>query len=290
VCAQRRAHVRAAELERLMDADRDGRWQMLTLTLEHRQGESLRGVFDRLMLAWRSVRSHRSVRGIIAERVTASIRATEVTWGQNGWHPHIHLLWRTSEWTPAERRELEALWCARAGALPGVAIRWSSPITASSSKRARYLGRLGCEVSGLGKRPHAGHFSPWQIGERAAEARANAALDTRWLFLWREYQSSMKGRRVLELDERARAMVPDAEASHVLAERRVQVYGEIYEAIARQHWWLPLSVLEASIGGTIDDAARGVSDAIADLCDGLALSPVHRARAPPSQESPRKTA
>lgn len=274
-----------------MESDKAGRWQMLTLTLEHHAGESLRGVLDRLMLAWRSVRSHRSVRGIIAERVTASIRATEVTWGQNGWHPHIHLLWRTTEWTPAEQLELEQLWCARAGGAPGIGVRWSTPITGSSPQRARYLARLGCEMSGLGKRAHAGHWSAWQIGEQAARARASAAIDTRWLFLWREYQSTMKGRRLLELDERARAMVPEAEASQVLAERRVAIYGEVYESIARADWWFPLAVLEAATyAGTIDDAVRGVEETIADLIDGLALSTVRRARSPPSVEIVAKTA
>lgn len=286
VCAGRKAATRADELDRLMMADRDGRWQMVTLTLRHHGGESLREVLGRLVRAWRAVRAHRTVRTIMKQRVSASCRALEVTFGSNGWHPHIHILWRTSEWTATERAELEALWCSAAGAELGVGVRWSTPIYSWQPERARYLARLGCEVSGVGKAARAGHLTPWQVANYAAEAKRAAVCDARWLFRWREFQESMKGRRVLELDERAKAMVPP-KPERVHEERRVSVLGEVYEAIARRHWWLPLAVLEAAQGGTIDEAAKAVENAIEDLIqDELHAPSLRKARAPPDTTTP----
>jgi len=267
-----------------MMADKVGRWQMVTLTLRHHGGESLREVLGRLVNAWRAVRAHRIVRTTMKARVTASCRALEVTFGSNGWHPHIHILWRTSEWSADERAELERLWCAAAGAELGVGVRWSTPIYSWQPERARYLARLGCEVAGAGgKAARAGHLTSWQVANYAADAKAKAVCDARWLFLWREFQESMKGRRILELDERAKAMVPE-KVERVLGERRVPVYAEVYEAIARKDWWLPLSVLEAAkyAGGTLDDAAKAVAEAVEDLCELLRAESPRKARGPPA--------
>ena len=98
VCSARKAAERADELDRMMAGDPNGRWQMVTLTLRHHAGERLEESLNRLMQAFRRVRRTRIVRDIFSARVSATVRATEVTFGRNGWHPHIHLLLRTSEW------------------------------------------------------------------------------------------------------------------------------------------------------------------------------------------------
>ena len=256
-CCEKTSAKRADELDRLMRGDPGGRWQMLTLTLRHHAGEGLAAVIDRLMHAWRHVRAHRRVRRIMSARVTASVRALEITWGSSGWHPHIHLLWRTSEWTQAERDELESLWCTTAGAVVGVGVRWSSTIENWQRERAGYIAKLGAEVAGLGKDAHGGHLTPWQIATNAADYK-NAAHDSRWFLLWQEFQLCTKGRRRIEFDERAKAMVlpPDPKPLSV----RVDCYAELYTAAMSRDWWLALSVLETACfaGGSLEDAARAV--------------------------------
>lgn len=224
VCNARRAAERASEVDRMVTAA-GGRWQMVTLNMKHHRGEGLRELLSLLFKAWRKVRAHRLMRDIFDRRVTATARAVEVTGGfaedQHGWHPHIHLLLRTTEWDDRDRAVLEWLWAQALGehaGWAGIAVYWSSPIEDWQSERARYIAKLGAEVAGVGKTAWGttfGRLGPWQIAEASLffddmtpeEREACLAMGQRW----HEYQSAMKGRRILELDERAKAFATDAE-------------------------------------------------------------------------------
>lgn len=233
VCAARRAADRAEELDRLMRGDPTGRWQMVTLTVRHRAGERLRDVLDRLVLAFRRVRASRAVRGIYDEKVTASVRAIEVTHGKNGWHPHIHLLLRTEAWGCRDREAFQRAWGAAGSDADGDhGVLWSTAVGWSDG-RARYLSKLGAEVAGVGKAPKGGNETPFQIAERAL-------TDPAAVELWREYQQAMRGRRVLELDERAKALLaPPSDGEKMLKEWTIPLYGEEFRAIARLERVLP---------------------------------------------------
>lgn len=227
ICAARRAATRADELNRLMAGDPGGRWQMVTLTVRHNASESLRTVLDRLVGAYRRVRSLRGVREIYDEHVTASVRAIEVTYGKNGWHPHIHLLLRTTEWTNAQRDVFERAWLGKGSSASGTfGVVWSDALGWTEG-RARYLSKLSAEVAGIGKQPRNGNETPWQIAERALS-------DPKAKQLWTEFQSTMAGRRILELDERAKALVaPPAEPKPITQEWIFGVFAEEFRAIAR---------------------------------------------------------
>lgn len=82
---------RAAELQQALE-----RWSgpeplMMTLTVRHGARDSLRALRKGLMRAWRIFNQ-----GASAQRrrelldIRYVVRAVEVTWGANGWHPHIH--------------------------------------------------------------------------------------------------------------------------------------------------------------------------------------------------------
>lgn len=67
-----------------------------TFTLPHRARTPLRASLDALRQAYRDARQHSAVRAVCDDLgVEANIRALEVTYGINGWHPHLHLLWLT---------------------------------------------------------------------------------------------------------------------------------------------------------------------------------------------------
>jgi hypothetical protein len=82
------------------------------------------------------------------------------------------------------------------------ALTWSTPIDLcaesieDAEKRAGYLFKLGLEVAGA-KEGRARSLSSWQLLERATRGEAGAAE------LWREYARATKGRRMIELDDRA---------------------------------------------------------------------------------------
>jgi hypothetical protein len=209
VCSQ---HLRAERAENIVLAvDHLGeRWQMLTITARHHQGLPLKDLRDGLMTAWRKTRQGGRIQRVWSERVSASIRAQEVTYGEdNGWHPHFHVLLRTTEWDEDECDALQARWEREVVRALGEHCRpddlhglvWSEPFDAGrdSGQRATYLAKLGLETAGLAKDARFGNRTPWDI------ARAAAQGDSRSLWLWREYAAATKGKRMIELDDRAQA-------------------------------------------------------------------------------------
>lgn len=261
VCGARRAAQRAFEIASLETVDKGepmsltlpskarerrglppkavsigrGVWLMVTFTMRHHSGQKLKPLITALFDAWRATRSTRSVREIFSRRVTATGRALEVNWGERaGWHPHLHVMLRTSEWSDDDIATLEREWLARVPGAFGIAVKWSrTPF--------KYLAKLGAEIAGIGKKAANGHFNGWQI---AAEALAGT---DGFGDLWAEYQSAMHGRRILELDERAKAIAalapPPEEYARVWS---LPIYAEEYADLARlersdpQALWLVL--------------------------------------------------
>lgn len=255
VCAAKKSAERADELDRMMRGDSpEARWQMLTLTMSHHAGEALAGLIDQLFSAWRKVRSRRAVREIFAARVSASVRALEVTWGTNGWHPHIHLLLRTEEWTDAERRVLASEWLRCVEGNRTRAVVWSSPIEAWHTARARYIAKLGAEVAGVAKECKNGNLSAWQIAERAIS-------DERFVPRWREYQEAMRGRRALEFDERAKALLERApEKETPVKEWRCDMFAEEFAELVKLERDVPTILWEF-----LETARHGGSDPPAQM-------------------------
>lgn len=187
---------------------------MVTVTLRHREGMALKELVRGLCAAWRRTRQGGKVQDVWTGRVSASVRALEVTHGQNGWHPHVHVLLRTTEWSDPERAALQARWEASIVRELGPAARpddlhglvWSEPFEGTpGDERPLYLTKMGLEVSGVAKHAARGSRTPWDI------ARAAADGDSRALWLWREFYASTKGRRAVELDDRAAAAAKRAE-------------------------------------------------------------------------------
>jgi hypothetical protein len=181
-----------------------GRWQMLTVTLRHRDGVPLRVTLAALLKAWRRCRQGGRVQGLWSEYVTGSVRATEITHGNGGWHPHLHVLLRTPEWPSEAKQELlEAFQRAIRAELgqsfvpnDDHALTWSDAFDATDSpERARYLSKMGLELAST--KVTRSSITPWDI------ARAAAAGDQAAMRLWSEYYDATRGRRRCELDVRA---------------------------------------------------------------------------------------
>lgn len=260
VCSARRASQRASQLSRMMGVDGHGSWRMVTLTMRHDGSQTLSRMLDDLLVAWRRTRSTRAVRAVFDARVTATVRALEVTYGSHGWHPHIHLLVRSSEWSQSEQATLEREWLKRVPGVAGVAVRWSdSP--------GLYVAKLGSEVAGVGKRGRLGSLGPWQIAELALR-------DARMAARWSEYQDAMRARRILEADERAKAlMVASDEAPEPVRVWDCALYSEEFAAVARferQDPWLLWLGLEAALHGP--DPPGQVQAWADDVLGGLAYA------------------
>jgi hypothetical protein len=207
-CSERLRRERRAKVERAVSTG-GGRWQMLTLTVRHYEGMPLRSLARGLMQAWRRTRQGGATQRIWAERVKASVRAAEITRGSHGWHPHLHVLLHTDGFSEAEQATLLERWlvCVERELGPACvpsrehALKWSTPIdwcAAKDKDRVRYLVKLGLELSGP-KEGRRGSLTHWDIARLATEG------DTRAQEWWREFYRATKGRRMVELDDRAAA-------------------------------------------------------------------------------------
>lgn len=171
---------------------------MLSLTTRHSFGDDLeslrRGVAD----AYRKF-----VRGAPWKRFKAAVGmvgyirgADQPTYGKNGWHPHLHVLFLVKD---AEAAEAHQGWLAK---------RWQDSIEATlgpdhvpeldrgcdlrSCKKAAYITKLGLEVAGGFKEAKGGNRGPLHILADYCETS-----DPKSLALWMQYCEGMRGARML---------------------------------------------------------------------------------------------
>ena len=66
---------------------------MVTITLQHNKGDELKSLLSALKDSWRRLKSGRAwLRTRERYGLEHYVSSTEVTYGSNGWHPHIHAL------------------------------------------------------------------------------------------------------------------------------------------------------------------------------------------------------
>lgn len=125
VCAAKISERRRAELQSAMAIAKAKGWQvfLVTLTVPHGLGDDLREMLDKLKRAADKLTSTRA--GVAFRQsigLQGTVRATEVTDGQNGFHPHFHYLYFCApgeSLSPLEIQwKLSPLWqqcCVKAG-------------------------------------------------------------------------------------------------------------------------------------------------------------------------------
>lgn len=217
------AGLRAERAERIGLAVQHlgGRYQILTLTVSHHQGEPLDEFLDGFMSALRRVKQGGSIQRIWADAVTGSVRTVEMPYGDNGWHVHAHMVLRTREWTDEEKDTLVERWKSAVirelgesfapSAVRGV--HWSEPFDGDDAAfRSLYVAKLGLEIVGVGKVGKRGSLTPWGIAQLAAQGDATA------IRLWKEYGEATRGRRMIELDDRMAQA-----AKHAKHERALEI-------------------------------------------------------------------
>jgi hypothetical protein len=241
VCAPKKA---AAARIRIVDAATEGlarypdaAWQMVTFGLPHRARHDARRLVDLTLTAWRWARQRGPLKAIHERLVHATVRGLEMPHGAHGWHPHVHFLMLTDDWTEDDRQTAAATW--RRGVErfaselfpaepPGTftpharwGVEWSTPVRAGDDLEARvsYVAKLGLELTALDK-PHKGKGSSrshWEIMRDAVDRSRSDSERSRDVSQMREYEHGMKGRRLLVIDPRATAMAKVGKAKRELA-------------------------------------------------------------------------
>ena len=209
-CAARIRRHRAVEVGSAVanHMEAGGSAWMITLTARHRQGQSLDRMLDAVVEGFRRVLAGRAA---VAEKselhVTGIIRAVEVTYGDNGWHPHVHcVLLLDSEPDAAALARAMARWSrtwrqflAARGYEPslGRGVTWVRVDRAEEA--GAYLVKtqdghgLGNElVRGDLKRGRLGSLTPFEL-----LTYAGLTGDADAVLLFREFEQASHGRKAL---------------------------------------------------------------------------------------------
>lgn len=209
-CSASVGAYRRGELGRMVSSweSQGGQFVLLTLTVSHHLGESLRGLRAWLTGdAFRSLRRDWSFKSWWSEvGVVGYVKALEVTLGANGWHPHLHLLLFVRA-GGSSSVDLPGCWSRVVAGVGGSASREHGCsvelVESGGAAVAGYLAKFGVEwelTNALGKRSRGGRSS-WDLLQEAVAGGAEAAR------LWVEFSLAMKGARQLTFSRRIRELL-----------------------------------------------------------------------------------
>lgn len=203
-----------------------------TFTLRHNKGQRLARLWNALGDAQRRVGQDKTVRRLRKEYgEVGSVRVTEVTYGDNGWHPHNHRIQIFTE--PLTQAQVDVLmdeefraWKAAAtkaglgmplrklfaaelvrydraagissvetlGPYMGVGLTPSKHITPQERSNARKINSMAFEMQGAGTKTarRVNSYTALELLEEFADTGNADCLDR-----WNEYELASKGRRAL---------------------------------------------------------------------------------------------
>lgn len=194
-CAQCKAAIssgRQADVKQLATAAVEAGYSlyMLTLTVRHDRASDAVQLVAGLSEAWRRVKRRASWRAITASTV-GHVRALEVTQGDNGIHPHLHVLFvvRDVELFRLSVEELRGQWADTVVSECGEASRPSAGrgwhLQSIDASAATYIAKLSAEVTRADLKSSARSPFAW-VPEMADSPVAVAR--------WAEYCKATKGR------------------------------------------------------------------------------------------------
>ena len=233
--------IRAGEIETAQKAwaAESGHCYMLTLTLSHARGDSLSALVE--CLCGRKTKKHperkngawvRFLNSKLWKRKPSKrnpwpgfavymggplgrigvIRALEVKYGKNGWHPHLHIMFfARRDLSPAElscwESELASLWADCVATCGGFAdlSHGCSLVKMDGEGSGRYLSkevRAGFEIAGGQGKTAGASLNPFDLVDKGlAAASRRIALgvsESQGLALWWAFDKAFHGRHLLD--------------------------------------------------------------------------------------------
>ena len=265
VCCSKIKARRAVEIELLCDAHAlaGGSFSMLTVTARHSHSDSFGDVLGAVSTSWRKVQRLKSwadLRKILVGQVVA----LEVTFGDNGWHPHLHVLLFNRPGV-----EVDAL----NSALDSFRADWLRLVNeclgkSPSIERGVHLLHFGASsmaaaagyLSKVAKEMTAGDLKsgrdPFALLDGVKEG------DSKAIAMWFEYADSMKGRRSVSFSVGLR----DAYGGELLEDEDIV---ELDEAAGFDVCWIRAKVWNRALR----DGAIG--DLLSELEQSVALDPLN---------------
>lgn len=219
VCAAKISERRRVELvQALATAKAQGLTvKLLTLTVPHGIGDDVNALLASIKNAWRRTstgRAGKALRKLLG--VKGTIRALEVTYGQNGFHPHLHvLMFLEGNVTNNAVQDLFApLWqdaCTKAG-LPRPSDAHGCRVD-DGSKAAAYASKWGLEsemTKSHIKKGKAGGMTPWDFLRAVLDDGPDAA---KYRALFKVYADAFHGQRQLHWSKGLKSLLEVGEVS-----------------------------------------------------------------------------
>jgi Replication protein len=216
-CAGRKRALRAAQLREGLSAwIADGMGaELLTLTVGHGMGDRLDEVWTVLAKAWSAVVQSKYMRDLRSEvRFFGYVKATEVTYGEHGWHPHLHvILLFPDQLGKAEQTafmaEVAEIW---GGRVRGLGHKFTSDamdmVQIRSGKDAEAVVDYVLDVTAANevlrsdaKKGRGESVSPWELLELAGTG------DERYRAAWSEWEVGSAGRRAVTFSRGAAVLL-----------------------------------------------------------------------------------
>jgi hypothetical protein len=231
-CAAKIAERRRVELEQAISNHRvaGGGVLIAAFTFSHSRADVLALILGAMLEAFKGFKSGRAWVALVEGwGLVGDIRAVEVTWSvQNGWHPHLHVLWFTQcPLGPEDVASLEEDFSARwRVVLAREGLRASGAhgcrVQATYGAVADYVAKFGYEserelpwgvtaelVKSHAKRGRRKHLTPFDL---LRQALASPDQAPRFLALFKEYVAAFKGTTQLKWSRDLREKVlPDTE-------------------------------------------------------------------------------
>lgn len=212
--------------------------RMMTITIRHNLSQDLVTLRRGLCRAWRKLQQSRKWRDLREEAgIDHLIRGIEVNLGENGWHPHVHVVlfarfpdvldqWQqrlTTCWRWMVRKELGR------SCVPSK----KRALAISSPKDGAYVAkRMGMEISSTRKRTSDGSMSAWELAERVASGEVDGEI-------WKTYFDGTRGCHQLQWSRGLRELVQPKETDLDCVravEDGSQAEREVIAAIPRETW------------------------------------------------------
>jgi hypothetical protein len=251
------------------------RTAMATFTLRHWRGLSLRKLRRVLANAFRRMMQHRDWRERDCLRHVQIIRVLEVTCGEHGWHPHLHVVLLLEAALSGEAlASLEAmlakLWRRTVERIaPAHRPTLRRGVDVSRCPEAGYLTKLGLELTDAGQAKRARNVKGrtyWQLrNEWIANGRH---VDDADAALIREYIEGMRHAKIVTFSKGLKARAELLAPKPLIIEReRASLHAEEWDAIRdvrtdddRDARVAVLQVAELAEPGRVDGDVRAFVD------------------------------
>lgn len=277
VCAQKVANKRRLEMQRLIERHlaTGGDALMITRTFPHTRFDSLKDSIASFQNAETRFRSGKGYKLPFQEvGFVGSVKALEVTYGKNGWHPHVHeIILTEKKVSPAEHGLLVSkLWprwqrfCVKVG-LPSPSAEHGLTIQ-KADKAAAYVSKWGIEdemTKGHIKQGKGESCTPFDflrvglLSESQDVLKASGAL-------FREYANAFHGKVQLRFSKGLKALYDIEEMSDEELAEQVEDDSRYLGDITPNQWKLILQVgkrghlLERLSGGDWSQFAKVLAE------------------------------